>query len=235
LDNIPPGQPYLVDHSGYAADRRRRERAFTNLDKAAELGRQAEDTQQRAGTARGHMGARHTPETVVNRISALEADLRAIDREREQGALHAKLASQGVPRDRIPVSLHALTPERDTELTDRADYLNEQLQYWSAVRQRQLAEDVATHYQRGDIDRGDLIQRRGLWYPVVRVNAKSVSIPSIVGGSWTDMVRYEHIDDHARPDDDRWNALAEAAVRTAEIIGRREALHPAFQALRPAP
>lgn len=67
------------------------------------------------------------------------------------------------------------------------------------------------------------------------VNAKSVSIPSIVGGSWTDTVRYEHIYDHVRPNDERWNAIAAAAVCTAEIMGRRDALHPAFQALRPAP
>jgi hypothetical protein len=233
LDNIPLGQPYIVDSSGYGADRNRRERAFTNLRKSWELSGQARDTQRRAETARSHMDSRYAPETVVNRINELTAELRGIDRERQRAAQFATLRERGVARERIPASLHELTPARDTELTDRAAYLTEQLRHWRAVREQQIAAGTATGYQRGDIAPGDLIQRRGYWYPTVRVNPKSVSVPSIVGGTWTDTVPYEHIEDHLHPGDERWSTAAAAALRAAEIMSRRDTLHPAFEALRP--
>lgn len=43
---------------------------------------------------------------------------------------------------------------------------------------------------------GDLVRYAGHWHPVRRVNTKSVTIGSIVGGSGTDRVAYTEIRGH---------------------------------------
>ena len=70
LDHIPLGQPYIVDSSGYGADRRRRERAFSQMETSAELDREATATRAAANTADKHMAYRYAPETVVGRLRA---------------------------------------------------------------------------------------------------------------------------------------------------------------------
>lgn len=75
LDHIPPGQPFLTDHHSYASDRARRERAWNNQDRAAELERDATRLQERADIAGKHMQHRYNPITVANRIQRLRADL----------------------------------------------------------------------------------------------------------------------------------------------------------------
>lgn len=234
LDNIPPGQPYLVDHHSYRADRARRERAFANLEKSWDLAGQADTAAARADTARRHMDYRHTPETVANRIREIEADLRRIDRERDQYRRRDDLIAAGVPAERIGIG--ALTPLRDMDLADRTTYLTEQLDYWRNVRAQQITDGTATNYTRDDIHTGDLVKYRGTWYPVVRVNTKSVSVPSIVGGtSWTDTVRYEHLRDHRHPNHPDWATARTAALAQAYAISRSGALHPAYAALQPDP
>ncbi|WP_043836097.1 MULTISPECIES: DUF3560 domain-containing protein [Amycolatopsis] len=59
--NIPMGQPLLVDHYSYKADRNRRERAWNNLGKSIKQGEYADELARRAETASHHMGARHNP------------------------------------------------------------------------------------------------------------------------------------------------------------------------------
>jgi hypothetical protein len=46
------------------------------------------------------------------------------------------------------------------------------------------------------INKGDQVKFRGSWYEVRRVNRKSVTIPSMVGGSWTDTVPYHELSGH---------------------------------------
>ncbi|MDJ0396755.1 hypothetical protein QMK17_26050 [Rhodococcus sp. G-MC3] len=72
----------------------------------------------------------------------------------------------------------------------------EQLAYWLGIRAEHLADGTATSYGPDTIAKGDWIAWRGTWYPVKRVNKKTVTIPSIVGGSWTDTMRYTNITGH---------------------------------------
>jgi hypothetical protein len=65
----------------------------------------------------------------------------------------------------------------------------------------------------------------------VRRNPKSVSVPSIVGGNWTDTMRYEYIRDRARPGELRWPQLAAAALAHAHLMSQGRTLHPAWQQL----
>jgi Domain of unknown function (DUF3560) len=81
LDNIPLGQPYIVDSSGYGADRRRREGAFAQMHRSVELGREAATTRAAGDTAERHMDHRYAPDTVVNRLRGFEANLRSAAQE----------------------------------------------------------------------------------------------------------------------------------------------------------
>lgn len=215
-EHIPLGQPILVGHHSEGRDRRYRARMHRLDEHGVELSRQARQTAARAETAAGHMTHRHTPETVANRIRELAAEARRIDR--------------AAVRRRAAVG-----PDGDgdawlVELHERAAANAEQLRYWTDVRERQVADGTVTNYRRGDIAVGDLIRRRGIWLPVVRVNPVSVCVPSPIG-TWTITVRYEHIDGHARPADPRWTGLAAAAVASARTLGRRDHLHPAYTPL----
>ncbi|MDV7246302.1 MULTISPECIES: hypothetical protein [Rhodococcus] len=79
-------------------------------------------------------------------------------------------------------------------MEERAD----QISYWEGIRAEQISSGQATNYGPEDIEKGDQVQRRGQWYRVVRVNRKTVSIPSIVGGGWTDKVAYHELSGHIR-------------------------------------
>jgi hypothetical protein len=48
------------------------------------------------------------------------------------------------------------------------------------------------------VQKGDRVKVRGTWYPVVRVNAKSVSVQTPY--SWTDTVPYAELQDPSRPE-----------------------------------
>ncbi len=229
LDHIPLGQPMLIDHHSYRADRRRRERAFTNLDASAELARQARATEQAAQTAGAHMVHRYHPETVANRIRELEAELRRLARRRQQHHDREALLTRGVSPEHIAEC--ALTPQQWARLDEQQTHLTEQLTHWSAVRQAQIRDGLTPNYTRADLAPGDLICYRGQWLPVVRCNPKSVSVPSIVGGTWTDTVRYDRIRDRARPGELRWPQLATAALAHAHHWSQGRTLHPAWQQL----
>ncbi|QYN17519.1 DUF3560 domain-containing protein [Amycolatopsis sp. DSM 110486] len=192
FDNIPLGQPDLVDHYSYPKIKRQRERATGHDDKARELRSAAEYHATRADTASQHMDRRYAPITVANRIEKLEADLRQ----------------------------RSLAPEW------RAKYETD-LTYWRGVREQQIADGVATNYSRDTIGKGDFVRYGGTWYPVMRVNDKSVSIPSIVGGTWSDTAKYHELRDHAPRDTERWRqAVALLRVQMEKVVasGRKE--HP---------
>ena len=219
----------LVDHHSYPADRRRRERAFTNLDASAELTRQARATEQAAQTAGAHMVHRYHPETVANRIRDLEAELRRLARRRQQHHDQEELLARGVSPELIAAA--ALTPQQWARLDEQQTHLTEALTHWRAVRQAQIRDGLTPNYTRVDLAPGDLICYRGQWLPVVRANPKSVSVPSIVGGSRTDTVRYDRIRDRARPGEIRWPQLATAALAHAHQVSQGRTLHLAWQKL----
>jgi hypothetical protein len=105
------------------------------------------------------------------------------------------------------------------------------LTHWSAVRQAQIRDGRTPNYTRADLAPGDLICYRGQWLPVVRANPTSMSVPSIVGGCWTDTVRHDRIRDRARPGEIRWPQLATAALAHVHQMSQGRTLHPAWQQL----
>jgi hypothetical protein len=234
LDGIPLGQPYLVDHPGYAADRNRRERAFANLEKAAELGNLAERVAEQAKTASNHMAYRHHPETVVNRINQFEAEQRGIAREVARGDAIDQLYSGADEARRQQLreqqGVVPFTAEHRHQLAVRAEWLAEQLRGWRAVREQQIADGEATNYTKDTFAKGDFVQRRGDWYPVLKVNTVSVTVPSPSGG-WTATVRFEHITDHVRPGDERWETAKAKAIATGTRHVGNSGPHASIKAL----
>lgn len=230
LDHIPPGQPYLVDHHSYRGDRRRRERAFSNQDRAAELAREARATAEAARVAAGHMTARENPETVANRIREISAELRAIGRRRDEHTQRERLLNAGVLADRIGQA--GMTQAGLDALDERRAHLTGQLDYWTTLREKQIRAGAATNYGPDDVSVGDLVLHRHRWYPVVRVNPKSVTLPSLLG-SWTDTARYEHLSDVATADDSRRAELNVQALALAYQMRGSAPAHPAWTALEP--
>ncbi|MER7115505.1 DUF3560 domain-containing protein [Saccharomonospora azurea] len=82
LDAIPLGQPLLIGHHSYAADKRRREKAWANMDKAVQLDREARYHAERAQIARRHMDHRYNWLAVAEHVKRLEADMRRFKRQK---------------------------------------------------------------------------------------------------------------------------------------------------------
>jgi hypothetical protein len=214
LDNIPLGQPYIVDSSGYGADRRRREGAFAQMHRSVELGREAATTRAAGDTAERHMDHRYAPDTVVNRLRGFEANLRAAQRRRTD----AEAAD--------PSTREAVLARIDEEI----GHLREQITYWAEVREQQIRDGGAPNYGREDLETDDLVLYNSSWYPVVRVNRVSVTVPSPMS-NWTDTVRFEFIRARVRRGEDRWAARAAEALAFSTAMAGTAPMHAAWTAL----
>lgn len=231
LDHIPPGQPLLVDHHSYRGDRRRRERAFTNLERSVELTREARTLERAAEVAAARMDLRRSPTTVVTRVRELGADLRRIQRRRDEHTRREELLAAGVPADEV--GSPALTEQAAARLDEEETHLRALLQHWSEVRAQQVRDGVATDYRRTDLNVGDLVLFRGDWFPVLRANPTSVSVPSRVGGDWSHTIRYEMVEDVAGVDDPRRPRLLLDAYAVAHARHGNAPLHPVWNELVP--
>lgn len=224
FDAIPFGQPMLVGHHSYKADRRRRERASDNMRQGFALIRDADRIDDRADSAANHMRHRHNPVTVANRIQTLEAALRGVERDivgREQWVRE--------PDGRDVWRRRPVTGERLAELEVRKATLTDEIEFWRGVRAEQVAHGQATDYSRDTVGPLDLVRYRGDWYPVARVNAKTVTIPSMTGGSWTSTVPYHELADHHRVGDGEWVRMARGL---STVVLRDGGTHKVIERLR---
>lgn len=110
---------------------------------------------------------RTDPLMALRRIGKLEADRRRVERSRARC---------------IPGSDFA------QELTQQIGELDEQLAHWRAVVARAQEEGFRV-WSRDDFRRGDFVQYRGTWFEVLRVNARSLTIPHIFAGVGREVVR----------------------------------------------
>ncbi|HEY0806086.1 MAG TPA: DUF3560 domain-containing protein [Pseudonocardiaceae bacterium] len=177
FDRIPFGQPPMPGHHSYTADVNRRERARNNLDRSWDQADYAGELDRRSDVAAAHMGARHNPVTVGNRIAKLEADRRAVGRQLDgEGALETTTDEHGTtsyrPVIRKPEGEHA---ER---LTRDAVDLDGQIAYWEGIYAQLQADGKASAAGPDTVAPGDWVLVRGRWYRVRRVNQKTVSVPS---------------------------------------------------------
>lgn len=190
---LPPmGQPIYLGTSGGRRVLRNVERAHAATRRAIEATDDAREAARRAGVAAATTAHRYNPETVKNRIDKMDAAQRA-----DQRALdgHRRVVARTAAGDYVDEVAPAEGGHRErlvTRMAQRAD----EIAYWKTVYESQQASGIAGNYSRDTISPGDLVKRRGHWYPVVRVNAKSVSVRLHEGASWTTTIGYHELAGH---------------------------------------
>ena len=193
LSRIPFGQPILVDHYSANRDRNYRARASAQIDRSfAEADKHAHHANL-ATAAAAYRGHRENVPRTLRRIEKLEAEERQLLRLLE-------------PRQHE--SGNADTSEWDTELKRRLDETREQLEYWRDHVKAAEASGVKV-WRKEDFAKGDFVRYGGRWYEVLRVNAKSVTVPTGFSG-WSEPV--------VRANDPKFPRTATAAYH--EVRGR---------------
>ena len=179
FNSIPMGQPMLVGHHSYKADRNRRERAWDNLGKSITQGEYADELARRAETASHHMGARNNPVTVGNRIETMEADHRRLQRELDgEPGWVTEIDELGQPQHRWGICYPS--EERADYLRREITTLTEQIDYWKGVFAQLQTEGKASTLGPDTVAKGDWVLYSGTWMRVRRVNKKSVTVPNPV-------------------------------------------------------
>jgi hypothetical protein len=189
-DAIPMGQPILAGHHSERRHRRDLARADAHAQAGLEATRKRDYHQDRAEVAEHYRAGRENVPAALRRIEALGAEQRQIQR-RLDGT--DRFMNYGEPA----------TGEWKARLTARLAEVAEELAYWHAHVERRQAEGVKV-WSRADFTKGDFVQFLGRWFEVLRVNAKSVTIPAMISGGlvvtransrlgWTDLVPYHKV------------------------------------------
>jgi hypothetical protein len=147
------GQPILVGHHSEGRHRRDLERADRLTRRSIEESDQAGELGRRAASAETYERARNHIPTTLRRIEKLAAELRHIERGQVT-------AADGWAE----------------ELRRRHEEVIEELAHWRAVVAQAEAQGHKV-WGRSDFQRGDFDLARGQWYEVLRVNAKSLTVP----------------------------------------------------------
>ncbi|WP_238981431.1 DUF3560 domain-containing protein [Williamsia herbipolensis] len=189
----PGGEPIKVGHHSETRHRNAIDKAHRAMGRAVTAERDAVETARRADVATRATDHRYNPVTVKNRIDGLEADQRADQRQLDG---HTRTAFTMGDGTKVLAVTDPATGEHRETLTARMTARADDIAYWSEIRAEQIAAGQATDYSRETIAPGDQVCYRRQWYPVRRANAKTVSIPSIVGGSWTDTIGYHKLSGH---------------------------------------
>ncbi|MDT0377255.1 DUF3560 domain-containing protein [Streptomyces sp. DSM 42041] len=188
-DSIPFGQPILIGHHSEGRARRDNERIDTNMRKAIAETERSGYWQNRSLAAENYKRYRNNPARTLRRIAKLEAELRRIEKWK------AGKSAGGFTRSTTPEGLAELSRE-ELEIT-------EELEHWREVIAKAEADGFKV-WGKDDFTKGDYVRIRGHWYEVLRVNAKSLTVP---GGpqitkvinrenrefSWDDRAPYDEV------------------------------------------
>lgn len=193
LEALPPGgEPIKIGHHSERRHRNAIARAHDATRRAidaADLAHQASGRAQAAATTTAH---RYNPVTVKNRIEKLQAEQRGDQRILDG---HRRVVARSATHEYVDEFGPATGSYRD-QVIARMAQRGDQITYWNGIYADLQASGVASTHSRDSINTGDLIQYRGHWYPVVRVNPKTVSVRLHEGASWTNMIGYHEISGH---------------------------------------
>jgi Domain of unknown function (DUF3560) len=186
-DHIPPGQPVLVGHHSEGRHRRALERLDTLDRKGLEAERVAHRRAALAAGIRRTLERGDSPVTIRLRIERTETEIRRLQRYLDRHTAYlAEHPDAG--------------PGRTGELQDELDRLQESADIDRATIAELEATGQVVTYGPHNVKVGEMVRCNGSWYPVLRVNKKSVTVPSIVGGPWTDTLPYTKITDCRLPE-----------------------------------
>lgn len=187
-DMIPMGQPVLVGHHSERRHRNDLAKIDRKLDAGVELSNKAEHHERRAASAEYEAVKNENPALIKRRLERLGAERRRIGR-----AIDGTHSPLGKPAEGDYLA----------RLQVEAADLDEQI----AFQRRLLAEAEEKRgrlWQRSDFQPGDEVLYHGIWFPVKRVNAKTLSIPPMLdqgkdlGRSWTDKLPYDRVQGRRR-------------------------------------
>lgn len=161
------------------------EAGFTVAVEIDEAPHAADDVElQRAAATAVTDAVRVDPPAVAHRVVMLETQRRKISR------------SIAGYRNHLGRQFPPTVGDQLIRLKDELAHVDDDLAHWTRVRAQQIADGAAFVLTRDDVAPGDLVEYRGEWFPVLRVNAKSVSVPSAAGGSWAETIPYHQISGH---------------------------------------
>lgn len=177
-EHIPFGQPVLLGHYSQRRHERDIEKIQRNIERSVDASAASREAARQAVAADARQALRATGPVTMRRIAKLEAEQR-----RHQRRLNGHERKSYDGRGRVVHVEHhdpASGEYRDRverELTD----VEEQLSYWRAHLDELRASGEYRVWTREDFAKGDwvLLQRYG-WAPVLKVNAKSLSVPNPV-------------------------------------------------------
>jgi hypothetical protein len=202
------GQPILVGHYSEGPHRRAIARANNNMHRGIEEGRRAEQLERAARVAGDYTARRESLPTTLRRIAKLEAEERKTRRDVQPCPTSGKRGKpeKVVPGRTItcPVCYHEVTFGSDLRVEEhgrrisqatadqRLAELADELAYWRKVVADQQ-DDGAKVWGPNDFKPGDRVLSWAGWREVLKVNAKSLTVPS--GYSWNDRIRYDDVTD----------------------------------------
>lgn len=230
---IPFGQPILIGHHSERRHRRDLERMRTNDAKGMEAHKASEEAARKARASESNQRHRESPGTTLRRIEKKEAEVRDIDRKlagrpcptsgrnlkadaEPRQTMHCPYCGQDVEMvdgRQIPVHYAAHDGPASGEWKERLDAVRarlvDEIAYWRA-HLATLEEGGVKLWGPDDFKPGDLVQGWMGWAKVIRVNKKTLTVPS--GYSWTLKLPYSEVKGRRdRPDFTKMGAEAFAA------------------------
>lgn len=202
LDIIPPGQPILVGHHSERGHRAALKRIDGNMRRSIEKDAKAKHYTRAAAVAGDYTVRRESLPTTLRRIAKLEAEERKTRRDAEPCAVSGKRVKPEGQGKTIEcrlcwasITLGETVPEHGRRISQatadqRLAELADELSYWRRVVAEQQA-NGAKVWGPADFRPGDRVLSWGGWREVLKVNAKSLTVPS--GYSWNDRISYDDV------------------------------------------
>lgn len=166
---IPMGQPILVGHHSEKRHRRDAARIDNNMRKGVEESRRAEYWQQRANAALARAERRERPDAIYRRIERLEADERGFQRTLETLA----------KADGFEEATLAALPRVMQRYQRWLEFVGNRLAYERALYE--ASGGIAVERKGLPLEVGGAVTDGYTWWPVKRVNKKSVTITNWLG------------------------------------------------------
>jgi uncharacterized protein (UPF0335 family) len=155
------GEPMKPDHYNYRRDLATREKGWASLERASDAGKQAVQLSRRAEAVRDHAAAKEDPRAIMRRVERLETEKRGVERELADAV---KVGSAQSYLDRCRRNIDRLAEDiahQKSKLAAHAD--SGEFIAWSP----------------DNLVAGDRVKVRFHgWFPVKRVNRRSVSLDS---------------------------------------------------------
>jgi hypothetical protein len=179
VDAIPMGQPILVGHHSERRHRRDLDRHDRRMRTAIDSSQEAQAATRAAAAAVAQQEQRHTMPAIGRRLERLQAEAGDVER-RIAGVQSAQPPAAGDYLERM---------------TTRGGELAQEIIYWTAERDRLIAEGAARAWSKADFVKGDrVLTVRGSVGTVVRANAKTLTVNyDVFPASITNPVPYHDV------------------------------------------